>query len=128
MPLPAPVLASMTEETWSRQVVEWARRSGWCGIHLRQSHVLGRGFAVLAGVHAPRRGDDHDDVFGFPDWLFVRPGSPPILAELKAEKGAVSKHQRHWHDVLGQVPGLVCAVWRPSDADGVRELLIGGAR
>jgi hypothetical protein len=46
-----------------------------------------------------------------------------VLVELKSEKGKVTPAQQHWLDLLGACPGLEVHVWRPSDWDGVTEIL-----
>lgn len=116
------LLSRLSEDEWSDQVASWARRGGWCGVHIRRSLTTARGFSVLAGVHTLRN-SDHDDGRGLPDWLFARPGAPLLLPELKTVSGRVSKDQQRWIALLATTTGPQVGVWRPTDEDAVREAL-----
>jgi len=52
---------------------------------------------------------------GFPDLVLVRDGRI-VYAELKTEKGRLTKHQRDWLKALDDA-GQEVYVWRPSDWD-----------
>lgn len=59
---------------------------------------------------------------GFPDLVLVRP--PRLLfVELKSEKGKLTVEQQRWLDVLSEVPGVECYVWRPDDLQEALECL-----
>ena len=58
---------------------------------------------------------------GFPDLCMVR-GGRVVFAELKSEKGRVTRAQQTWLDGLEQA-GMEVFVWRPSDLDGIARLL-----
>jgi hypothetical protein len=51
---------------------------------------------------------------GFPDLTLVR-DERLIFAELKTEKGRVTREQREWLEALGRVPAVEVYLWRPSD-------------
>lgn len=90
--------ARATEKEFQAAVVELARALGYRTYH----------------TYSSRRSTP-----GFPDLVIVRPGSPPIFAELKAERGALSTEQAWWVDALG------AEVWRPSDWDRICRVLKG---
>ncbi len=117
------LLAHLSEVDWSAQVAEWARRGGWCGVHIRRSLTTGqRGFSVLQGIHTLRN-SDHDDGRGLPDWLFARRGSPLLTPELKTVVGHVDRDQERWLAVLGQATGVSAPVWRPDQEEEVKRVL-----
>jgi len=61
---------------------------------------------------------------GWPDLALVRPPRL-ILAELKSESGRLSRPQRHWLDLLGQVTGPPeVYLWRPADRPEIERLLL----
>ena len=100
--------ASEMSETKELQpwVMDMAQGAGWLCYH----------------THDSRRSEG-----GFPDIIAVR-GTRCLAVELKvqsASKGKVSEKQEAWLQVLSQVPGIECHVWRPMDwLDGtIREAL-----
>jgi len=58
---------------------------------------------------------------GFPDLCMVRDGRV-VFAELKSEKGRVTRAQQMWLDAL-EGTGVEVFVWRPSDLDGIARVL-----
>lgn len=88
-----------------------AKTFGWCGFHIRYSQAATRGVHTLARF-------EHIDGWGFPDWVFVKPGRPVKFRELKSEAGRLSRHQRYWQELL-HAAGADCAVWRPSMLDEI---------
>ena len=113
------LLDRMSEEEWSVEVRHLAAMGGWCGIHVRKSLDPATRYAALQGVHTTARGHGHDDVRGMPDWIFCKPGQPPIWAELKTVHGVLTDDQRRWQEMVSGV------VWRPCDYDLVRSILVG---
>ncbi len=97
--------SKMTEKEWLSQVLQLARANNWLCYHTRDA----------------RRSDP-----GFPDLVMVRDGRL-IFAELKTEKGRMSKAQINWAWELRQVAGLHVQVWRPSDWPQVEAALVAGA-
>ena len=108
------------EADFQRQVLELAALYRWLPYHTLMSR----------GSHA-----------GFPDLVLVR-GSDLIFAELKAERGRVSRAQAQWLGALENVaaalralaagvtaqhpqpvPRLDVYVWRPSDFDSINARL-----
>lgn len=59
---------------------------------------------------------------GFPDITLVRRGRL-IFAELKAESGTLSAHQKEWLQDLRNVHGVEVFVWRPSDWPEIERVL-----
>lgn len=92
----------MTEAEFQAQVVEAAELYGWYTHHTFDSRRSNPGFPDLVLVH-PKRG-------------FV------IFAELKSEKGRVTREQSAWIDALTQA-GADAFVWRPADWDQIIERL-----
>lgn len=92
-----------------RSVIDLARYRGWLVAHFRPAQT-GRGWRT------PIQGDA-----GFPDLVLARKGEV-IFAELKTDKGRVTKTQAAW---LGEVGNAVrFYVWRPRDMDEVIEVLM----
>lgn len=100
------LLATMTEKEWLEQVRSWARQGGWLAYH------------------------PHRSAFSEPGWPDLVLCKPPeiIFAELKTEKGKLTVRQQEWIEALSNCATndlvRVC-VWRPSDADAVRTVLLG---
>lgn len=98
----------MSERAFQASVIEYARLKGWKVAHHHDSRRQVRP-GVLVG---------DSDAAGLPDLLLVR-RCRLIFAELKREKGQVSKAQEDWLKELADVEaasyGTVEArVWRPS--------------
>lgn len=79
-------------------------------------------YAQMRGWMVWHDNDSRGNVPGWPDLVLVRDGAL-IFAELKSEKGIVSKAQQAWLAALGGVEGVVTHVWRPTDAEQVMEVL-----
>lgn len=89
-------------------VMATAATGGWLRHHIRNS----------------RRGVTQGDR-GLPDCLLVRPPRF-VAAELKQEKGRVTRDQQRWLDALAQC-GFETYVWRPSDwVNGTIERILLG--
>jgi len=110
-------LSAVSEEEYAHTVKGWATFGGYCGYHVRYSE------AVVEGVHTMRL-TGHSDAHGMPDWVFARPGSPLVIAELKGPTGRVRIDQDRWIDVLRQTEGTpIVLVSRPTDSDELRRIL-----
>lgn len=116
------VLATMSEDQWTDHVVEWARQGGWCGIHLRFSHLVGTKFAALRGVHLKAH-HGHSDAFGLPDWLFWRP-SELLWVELKIWGEQLRPDQERVVAAFREA-GEDVVVWNPLDGPAARARLLG---
>jgi len=71
--------------------------------------------ATLAGWLVFHPYDSRRSAPGYPDLTLCKPGHAVIFAELKTAKGRLRPDQRRWLAALGDCPGVVAAVWRPSD-------------
>lgn len=96
----------MTEDGWTRWVIDLARRTGWMVTPIRP--------APIPGDESGRRITHLDGDKGWPDLALARPGVF-LARELKTNHGALSKEQRVWLAHLGPFGG----VWRPRDRDEV---------
>lgn len=101
---------------------EW-RQTEWEGMSERtfqDDHVLplARQFGWLAyHTHDSRR-----SVAGFPDIIALR-GERMVVAELKSEKGRLTKDQLKWLTMFQSIPGAEVFVWRPSNSDRIVQIL-----
>ena len=103
-------------------VVALAQAKRWLVAHFRHgltSRTDKNGKSVWV---TPLQGDGA----GYPDLTMVR-GNRLLFAELKSEKGEVSKEQRRWLDALS-----ICSegtflvevyIWRPHDWQAIVEIL-----
>ncbi len=102
----------VTEKDWQSRVVDLARLFEWRYMHV---YPLRRAGGVRTATTTR----------GWPDLILVK--GPLMLAiELKAAAGSTTPEQRDWLEVLAQVPGVQCFVWRPRDWPQVVEVLTGG--
>lgn len=101
----------MPESAFQQQILALAARLGWRTAHFRPAQN--------------RRGDWRTPVAGdgkgFPDTVLLR-GERIVVAELKSERGRVSKEQRAWLDAWGETSAEV-HVWKPSMWDAIVEVL-----
>ena len=101
----------MLEKDFAKQVEGVLNLFGWLWKHdlpaVRQS---GRWATALKGAS------------GFPDYIAVR-GGRVVCAEIKNEKGRVSKDQKVWIDALTKSGKVEVYVWRPQDLDQIIETL-----
>ena len=98
----------MTEDEWTRWVLDYARWHGWRAAHFRPARTA-------QGWRTPVQGDT-----GSPDLLLARDGRV-VLAELKTDTGRVRPEQQAWLEHLGGHGFL----WRPAGRDFV-EAVLGG--
>lgn len=89
------------EKDFQRNVVAYAKGLGWCVYHSRDS----------------RQNIDN----GWPDLVFLREGEI-IFAELKTEKGELSKEQKKTLALLATA-GMETYCYRPRHLEEIRERL-----
>lgn len=115
---------AITERALQDWIIELAWMRGWRIAHFRPAQTA-------KGWRTPMQGHP-----GFPDLVLARAGRV-IFAELKAEKGRLTREQTLWLDELGLQrnlldgppipsdpdPQVEVYVWRPADRDQIEELL-----
>lgn len=116
----------MSEDELLDAVIRLAQLNGWLVDHPRPARTAGGWRTALRG-HAGR-----------PDLLLVHPSGRVITAELKSEKGRLSRDQQRWDEALrvaAQRAGIGARgdgrpvfshyVWRPTDwvQGTIREVL-----
>jgi hypothetical protein len=84
------LLVSMREKHWQSWVIRTAKHFGWKHYHPYNSR---------------------QSVPGYPDLTLVRERT--IFAELKTERGVLSKAQREWKQVIEACSGVEYYLWRP---------------
>lgn len=89
-----------------------------------QAHIIGICKALRLDWYHTH--DSRRSVPGFPDLVIAGPGGI-LFAELKTLTGRVTKAQQHWLDIL-KGAGLEVHLWRPTDADTIRDRLMTLAR
>lgn len=82
----------------------------------------------LAGLYRWKVYHTHDSRRsqpGWPDLALCRPGNPArlVLAELKTERGRLTREQQEWLTALGEVPNVESYCWRPSDWEEIVRVL-----
>jgi len=102
----------MDEAQWQSQVVQLAQTFGWLVQHTRPAKVGERWMTPITGNA------------GFPDLVLAHPERGVLFAELKAERGRLSKGQVEWARVLRDA-GAECHLWRPDDLMQVMKRLKG---
>ena len=70
-------------------------------------------YFTWSSIHSPR---------GWPDLNLCKPPRL-IFAELKREGKEPSPEQQKWIDLLSDVPGVEVYIWRPSDIEGIADIL-----
>jgi hypothetical protein len=99
--------ANVPESDWQRDVEETLTRGGWDFIHITDARRQNaEGWPDIFAVHQQR--------------------GQVIAAELKTERGTLRERQEHWKALLERV-GIPVYVWRPSNVDEMRAVLLGGA-
>ena len=93
----------MTEKELQAQVQQLAKLGGWQFYHTWNS------------IHSAP---------GFPDNVMAKT-SRLIFAELKTELGKVTAAQQKWLDILATIPGVECYLWRPSEFEEIKKVLLG---
>ncbi len=103
-------LPSPTEEQFQEAVIKYAQLMGWRVAHFRPARTA-KGWRTAVGA----------DGVGYPDLTMVR-YPRVIFAELKTDKGRISKAQAAWLDDLGGA-GQEVYVWRPRDWAMIERML-----
>ena len=129
-------LLEQTEAQFQESVVQYATLMGW-----KLSHDTATNTPIVCSRCARLNRVDHQNRRiryacptcerpspnirnkpGWPDWWLVR-APRVVVAELKADYGAVSDEQRDWLLLLEQCPGIETYIWRPSDWREIEEVL-----
>ncbi len=93
-------MIAITEKDFERQIKELAQVYHWHYYH------------TWTSIHSPA---------GFVDVVMCR-GERLISAELKSEKGKLTKYQQEWLDAL-KLTGAEVYLWRPSDFNTIVEIM-----
>jgi hypothetical protein len=94
----------MTEDELLRAVLDLAKLYGWRSLHIRPARTD-------KGWRSPVQGDGK----GFPDLLLLKEdGGRMIAAELKSDKGRLTKDQEEWLEAFYWCDAQR-EVWRPAD-------------
>lgn len=109
--LPLMLSDAVPEREFQARVVALARQLGWRVHHTRPAQYRSGRWAT------PLTGDA-----GLPDLILLRPPRL-VFAELKSERGRVSKAQAEWLDALQQCVGVEVYLWRPSDWQAIVKIL-----
>ncbi len=104
---------AMTEKEFQQRVVLLAKAHGWLVHHARPARTANGEWRT------PIMGD-----VGFPDLVLARRGVV-VFAELKSDKGRLTKEQDVWLDALTQrqMETHIVMCWRPSDLPAIERLL-----
>lgn len=100
------LMARMSEAEFTETVIQLAKFHGWTVTHFRPAWTE-------RGWRTPLEGHK-----GFPDLVLAR-GGVVLIAELKTEKGKVTKEQQRWAAEIGAQYRL----WRPHDLEAIKEEL-----
>ena len=109
------LLLNLPEVDFQTRIIDRAQALGWWIHHDRPARKKNDEWSTAISGDA-----------GFPDLVLVRKGRV-IFAELKTEKGRLSKTQSGWLGALGisdPDPGDVeVYLWRPSDTSRIEQIL-----
>ena len=94
-------MTPISERDWQQRILDLARLRRWIGYH----------------THDSRRSSP-----GFPDLVLLR-DRRCVVAELKSQRGQLTKPQNDWLEAFALVPSIEVHVWRPSDWPAVMEVL-----
>lgn len=109
-PTPA-YFAEISEKTFTRLVIGFARGRGWRVAHFRTSQSQsGKWITAVQG-----------DGAGFPDLIMVR-GSVALAVELKVKKNEPSVAQAAWLEAF-RAAGIDSRIWKPKDWPEIQEVL-----
>ena len=93
----------VSEKELRQQVIELMKLGNW------------QFYFTWLSIHSPA---------GFPDICAAK--TPRLVfAELKTELGKVTAAQQKWLDILATVPGVEVYLWRPSEFEDIKKVLLG---
>lgn len=96
-----PKLPTISEEQFTKQVIQFAQLHGWMIAHFRAAMTKsGKWITAVQG-----------DGKGFPDLIAVR-GEKVIVAELKVGRNKPSPEQEQWLRRFAEA-GIQAYIWRP---------------
>jgi len=93
----------MTEKEFQLHVEQMAKIGGWQFYHTWNS------------IHSAP---------GFPDNVMAKPPRL-VFMELKTELGKVTAAQQRWLDILASIPGVEVYLFRPSEWEEIKKVLLG---
>ena len=104
----------MTEQSFTTELLKWAKTYGWRCFHVRNS-----GHAGMTAVQGDK---------GFPDLVLVK-GQRLIFAELKLAKKKPTPSQEEWLQALAGIGPMnghpETYTWWPEDWSGILAVLSG---
>ena len=109
-------LPAISEREFQQQVIALAKLRGFRVAHFRPARVMRNGKETYETPVAA-------DGKGFLDLVMLREHRL-IVAELKSEKGQLTKEQHQWIQAWLLVPGVEVYVWRPSEWSEIEKVLM----
>lgn len=101
----------MLEKDFGHQLEHLLRLFGWRWKHdLPALYRDGRMATTFSGDR------------GFPDYIAVR-GARLLVAEIKNERGRLTRDQADWLDALRNVTAVETHLWRPDDLPNIKDIL-----
>lgn len=98
------VALAMTEAQLMDATIELAQWRKWRTFHVRPGRKLNGSYVTAV----------QGDGVGWPDLLLLR-GKRVIVAELKSERGRLTRAQQEWLDAWRETGFIETHVWRPGD-------------
>lgn len=95
----------------------------WCRVTERELQRAVEILARLCRWLVYHTYDSRRSQAGFPDLVMIR-GHRMIAAELKSQKGELRPEQQQWMAAFDGVPFVESYVWRPSDMETIRSILV----
>jgi hypothetical protein len=100
----------LTEREFMRQVLEYAKLTGWLRVHFRPA-------MTKTGWRTAVEGDG----VGFPDCLLLR-RNRLVVAELKTPGKSMTPAQSEWLKAFAEA-GAETYLWRPADWEAIERIL-----
>ena len=101
-----------SERDFQQKVVDYAHLTGWKVAHFRPAYTE-------KGWRTPVAADGK----GFVDLVLAKVGREVIYAELKTNRGKLTREQGDWKFILSQCPGVEYKIWRPRDWEQIEKIL-----
>jgi hypothetical protein len=122
----AMVRSRWSEEEFTREVIDLAKRNGWRSAHFRPGRTAkgdwrtavqgdGKGFPDLLLVRGPRQ----VNACSRPIWK----KAAMIVAELKVGTNRASNEQLHWLEAFDKIDGVHTFIWYPHDWNEIERVL-----